>query len=94
LTESPPIARWHAAGAHAVACHRWGDDVVVYVHATGATHWLDAEGASAYLALRAVPEGVTSAALATLPGWPTHAQEILGELEALGLVRCADGAPT
>lgn len=78
--------------------HRWGEDVVVFVRCSGATHWLNPALAVILDRLRAADRALSELQLAAeleLAGADDAAdlRSCLIELEALGLVTRAPGRP-
>lgn len=87
-------ARWRLAPPGAFEWRQWADEAVVFVHTTGDTHALNADATALLAACRAEPEAERTAAqwLACAGYDPADAgadaaEELMGPLEALGLVR-------
>jgi PqqD family protein of HPr-rel-A system len=85
--------RWRLAPPGAFEWRQWGDEAVVFVHASGDTHALSAEASALLAALRAQPQAERSAAQwLESAGYDLAApdddaaEQLMGHLEAIGLV--------
>lgn len=86
--------RWRLAPPGAFEWRQWADEAVVFVHATGDTHALNAEASALLAALRGQPDAERSAAQwLESAGYDMAAsddeaaEQLMGHLESIGLVR-------
>lgn len=89
LTSAHVTKAWQAAPESLASTHSWNSDTVVYVHDRAETHWLGADAAAVFLALRSAGEPLTSVELAAALK-PDAADavlldEVLAQLVELGL---------
>lgn len=87
-------SRWRLAPPGAFEWRQWDDEAVVFVHASGDTHALNAEASALLAALRADPAAArTAAQWLESAGYDTAtpdddaAEQLMAQLEAIGLVR-------
>lgn len=87
-------SRWRLAPPGAFEWRQWDDEAVVFVHASGDTHALNAEASVLLGALRADPSAArTAAQWLERAGYDTAtpdddaAEQLMAQLEAIGLVR-------
>jgi hypothetical protein len=86
------LASWIAEGSTDLLAHRWGEDMVVFVGRSGATHWLSAGQVVVFDRLRSEPLHPSTAAQLAAALELNGADEIadlcacLTQLESIGLV--------
>jgi hypothetical protein len=91
-TDGLLLAAWSTDAATNLLIHRWGEDVVVFVHRSGATHWLSAGQVVVFDLLRSMAvHAVCTAQLASALELNCAAEiadlcGCLTQLESIGLV--------